>query len=879
MVTISPPRRPVDRYSRPMELLEREAELGALHAALDEARSGRGETVFVCGESGIGKTSIIRQFLDEVEEAAVLEGRCDNLIAPRAFGPFRDMARSSEHLPTELELHPDRDLLLRGLHDLLASSLRPTVLVIEDAHWLDDASLDVVRYILHRISRLHGLLILSLRESELPHSHPLRTASVGPSHQPPQRLELGPLSAAAVAKIAARFGYETERLMAASGGNPFYLTEVLASAPHGLPATIRDTVAARAARLSGTALEVVQVLSVIPDGADPALARALFGDDPAALEEAEASGLLESTPRRIGFRHELAQRAVEESLSFARRLACNQQLLEALITTDADPTMLVHAARAAGDAKRATSFALEMLRSGVAPTSHREIWTLSRIALEHTAELTRAEIAGLHLRAARAGQAVNRHSEARVHASEAVSVLRHGEDPAALVEALMEAAFLAGALGDYGGAEQAAQQARQILEPQTPSIELAKCYAVLGGVALVVGRNEAALGWAARAIDLAEKHGWNAPLIHGLGVRGFIRAGTGDEGGYADLDRARKLGAAHGPVDRYITVVYNTAVALLRWCRPRDAEALVDEAEHIARVHGLDNFLFMVHVQRALMLILRGEMTEAEALLDDITGREGSDPGAIGSTALALLGRIYTRRGDERAAEIVERAWTMAKAADDAQKMAVAGITRIEYLWLAGDRGGVRSLGCDLLELAQRCGHPRLHAETARYLARVGEPAEACDHCPENYRAALSGDTAKAAELWLAAGQPYEQALELVESNEAAVAFEGLRILDRIGATRTAALVRHQLRSDGLQGVPRGPRKSDDGTVGILTDRQLEVLRLVAAGLTNQEIADELYVARRTVDNHVSAILTRLGVESRHDAVDEAVARGLVEQR
>ncbi len=221
----------------------------------------------------------------------------------------------------------------------------------------------------------------------------------------------------------------------------------------------------------------------------------------------------------------------------------------------------------------------------------------------------------------------------------------------------------------------------------------------------------------------------------------------------------------------------------------------------------------------------------------------------------------------------------MAKSADDAQKMAVAGITRIEHLWLLGDRAGVRSLGRDLLKLARRCGHPRLHAETARYLLRAGEPAEPCEICPEAYRTALAGDTAKAAELWLAAGQPYEQALEMVESNEAGVAFEGLRILDRIGATRTAALVRHQLRSTGLQGVPRGPRKSDDGTVGILTDRQSEVLRLVATGLTNQEIADSLFVARRTVDNHVSAILTRLGVESRHDAVDEAIARGLVERR
>ena len=435
-----------------MELLDRDSELNALHRALDQARSGRGGTVLVCGESGIGKTSLIRRFLDDAADAVILEGRCDNLIAPRAFGPFRDMARSSDHLPSEFELHPDRDRLLVALHDVLDNSLRPTIVVVEDAHWLDDASLDVVRYFIHRIHELHGLLVVSLREGELPQHHPLRSATTGPTNQPPQRLELEPLSAEAVATLATGSGYPTEQLLAASGGNPFYLSEVLASAPDDLPKTIRDTVTARAAQLSNGALAVIQVLSVIPDGADPALARALFGNDPGLLEEAEESGLLEATPRRIRFRHELGQRAVEESLSFGRRLACNQQWLEALIATDADPTMLVHAARAAGDAAQATSFALAMLRDDVAPTSHREIWTLSLIALEHTAELDNAEIAALHLRAAQAGRASNRHSAARTHAYEAVRLLEEGNDPSALAGALMVAAVLSGALGEYGRA-------------------------------------------------------------------------------------------------------------------------------------------------------------------------------------------------------------------------------------------------------------------------------------------------------------------------------------------------------------------------------------------------------------------------------------------
>jgi DNA-binding NarL/FixJ family response regulator len=118
--------------------------------------------------------------------------------------------------------------------------------------------------------------------------------------------------------------------------------------------------------------------------------------------------------------------------------------------------------------------------------------------------------------------------------------------------------------------------------------------------------------------------------------------------------------------------------------------------------------------------------------------------------------------------------------------------------------------------------------------------------------------------------------LELTEATDPAVALGGLSILDRLGAVATAGVVRRRLRQGGVRRVPRGPRASTRANPGRLTDRQLEVLALLAEGHTNAEIATRLYVSRRTVDNHVAAVLTRLGVGSRNDAVTVAAGLGLL---
>ena len=205
--------------------------------------------------------------------------------------------------------------------------------------------------------------------------------------------------------------------------------------------------------------------------------------------------------------------------------------------------------------------------------------------------------------------------------------------------------------------------------------------------------------------------------------------------------------------------------------------------------------------------------------------------------------------------------------------VAYAGLASVEWAWLAGRPEIAQRVAGSLAPRLTHPGAAPFRAELARYLARAGLPAEPFDGCPEPWAAGLRGDWRAAADGWAAAGDPYEQALELASSGEPEPMLDGLRILDGLGAV-AATGVRGRLRELGVR-APRGPRSSTRANPAGLTERQLVVLGLVSEGMTNAEIADRLVVSVRTVDHHVAAVLAKLGVRSRRDAAAAASELGV----
>lgn len=857
-------------------LLERADELRQLRAALARARRREGTLVLVSGEAGIGKTSLVREFVAEVRDSArVFAGACEDLLTPRALGPFRDMAlQSGLTVPVDPD-RPERDAYLDALLAELGFAMRPAVVIVEDAHWADDASLDILRYLGRRVERMPVLLVVTYRPGELRDEHPLRRVLGSFAAATTLRLELAGLSDPTVARLAEQAGIDPDRLVAVAGGNPFYVTEALASPGDGVPATVRDAVAGRVRALPGHTRRALEALSVVPGEAEAALLDAVVEGGAAAVAEAERTGMVAVSGGRVRFRHELARRAVEESLLGARRAELNRAVLAALRSAGAEPSRLVHHAAAAGDVAALGELAPVAAEEAATAEAHSETVALCRLAFEHLGPADGTTAARLHGLAAYALYALNRFGEAAGHADEAVRGWTADGAPVQLGRALLLSSRMQTMIGDPVAARDLAERALAILAPLGESADLAHAYGQLGSLDAIEADCASAAERCGRAVTGARAARRVDVETHALIYLGLARVGLGDEGGLDDLRSAVELARRIDHGDYLCRAASNVAAALIWLGRHPEALPWLAVAEDAARDHGLDLFLFHTLAQGSHVDLFMGRWDAAERRLREQLGA-GGDPGSVLAIPLALLGRILARRGDPAATAMVARAWDLGLRSRQSKRIAVAGGAVVEEAWLRGDTAAVRAAGAVLVQLATQARIVYLHGETLRYLRRVGVEVEPFDGCPAGFAAGIRGDWRSAATAWAAAGNPYEEALELSEAPDSRTAFEGLRRLDDLGAVVTAGLVRRRLQERG-PGVPRGPQRATRGNPARLTTRQLAVLTLLADGLTSAQIAERLVLSRRTVDNHVAAILTRLGVASRREAVTVAVDRGWLE--
>jgi DNA-binding CsgD family transcriptional regulator/tetratricopeptide (TPR) repeat protein len=852
-------------------LLERDRELQRLRDALSDCREGRGRTVLVCGEPGIGKTSLLRAFAREAGDvAAVYRGACDDLHTARVLGPFRDMFDPPGH-----EGPPDRERYIGLLGAALADRARPAVVVVDDLHWADDASLDLVRYLARRLGSLPGLLVASYRPGDLADDHPLRRVLGTLATTGAVRLELRSLSDETVGRLARRAGRDPAALIAAVGGNPFYLAEVLAADGAEVPPTVRDAVIGRVLALPAPTRQALRLLSVIPTEADRPLLESLLDTPvPAVLAPAERAGIVRWSEERVRFRHELARRAVESSLPDEVRVALHRRVLGGLTGTGAPASRLVHHAAAAGDAAALSRSACVAADEAAAAGAHGETFAYCGLGLRHADRLEPGAVTRLHGLAARALYALGQFGDAARHAEQAVrSWERVPGAPLELGPVLFVSARMAMMNGRPDEARSAAQRALAVLRPLGPSRPLAHALALMGDLEAIEGNASDAVDWCHRALSMAAELGLPDIEAYARIYLGLARVGLGDLDGLGDLGEAIELARQIDHGDYLCRAAANLAVAMIWLGRHREATPYLDIAEAAAREYGLDYILFHVLAGRSHVDVYCGRWAQAEGRLRQQL-RTDRDLSAMMALPMALLGRILARRGDPEAASLVATAWRLARQSRQAHRIALAGCVAVEHAWLTGDRATLRAVAGVVLPVTQPSNFPYHLGEIRRYLRRVGAQTAAFDGCPPGFAAGIAGDTGAAIAAWERAGNAYEQALEEIEAGDAETALRGVRRLDSLGATATANRARRDLQRRGITGVPRGPRPVTRGHPAGLTARQQDVLGLLASGLTSAGIARRLYLSPRTVDNHIAGILVRLGVASRREAVAIAVREG-----
>jgi len=532
--------------SAPHVLLEREKDLDLLAGVLEDVEASGGRVVLIRGEAGIGKTALVRGFLERYgEKAHVLLGGCDDLATPRPLAPFWDMARHESLLRDPLQAE-DRWGLTEAILDLLERSLRPTIAVIEDTHWADEATLDVVSYLGRRIGDTYGLLVLTYRDGEVDFDHPLRRVMGGLSPDRVVRMRLGGLSKTAVSSLLADSYLDLERVYTATDGNPFLVTEMAAGSPDAVPSSVQDSVMARVKRMSPSAREMLNLLSVIPKSVSKEeLQRLVREDVDQSIAECEQRGLLDVDNESIGFRHELLRQAVETSLTANERIALNQTVLDAL-PQDVDPAHLAHHAREAHDVESILSHTPAAALAASAVGSHREAVDHFRQLepyLDHLASDVRASLLEDW---ARTERIAGNWTEASTHVEKALRLYREIGDRAAEARTLVRAAYYHKYAGERDAAERYARQAIEVLGTNPDGRELARALEVNAFFAMQASDVTATLELVERTLEAAGPGIDERILVRCLNHRGTVLNLARYPDGLETLNEARQHARAAG---------------------------------------------------------------------------------------------------------------------------------------------------------------------------------------------------------------------------------------------------------------------------------------------------------------------------------------------
>ena len=501
---------PTEPVPRPPDdlLLERDTELATLgqcFAALCNGSSSGG-SVLLSGEAGVGKTSVLRAAARAADRRIDwLWGTCEPMLSPTPLGPLVDwLDRMPPALAAAVRTGRQAAEVLSGVLAMLRDPTRPTVLVIDDVQWADGATLDLLRYVGRRIESTSALLILSYRDDTLGTDHPLLGVLSGLPARSCTRMALAPLSRAGVAEMARRAGRSARGLYQVTQGNPFFVTELLAGDPQALPPSVREAVLARVAPLPPGARELIELASVSPTPIEVEVLDAVAGDTRAAVAACTAAGLLRLEGGALRFRHDLARRAVEASLSPDRAAALHAAVFNALSGRGTTLVRLVHHAAQAGLSGAVLALAPKAAREAAQASAHRQSATLYALALEHAADLPLSEQAALHVAHSLECQHVERHDDAVVSRRTALALHRQLGDRLNEGRDLYELAVVE----QYREGPQAGlpyvHAAIEVLEGMDAKVDLAVAYAAKAQMHLLDGTSQAASEWGEKALVLLD---------------------------------------------------------------------------------------------------------------------------------------------------------------------------------------------------------------------------------------------------------------------------------------------------------------------------------------------------------------------------------------
>ncbi len=677
--------------ARSLPFVGRTAEVDALTAAYAAAAGGQPRVVLLTGEAGLGKTRLVEELRGRVRSAGdgaqVRVGESAPLAgATLAFGPFvAALGDDGDWLladPGGGDMLAARHRLFVRVLELLAglAARAPLVVVLEDLHWADESSRELLAFLAVRLSDEPVLVVGTLRDEEL---QPAARRWLGELERRAEvtRLRLGPLADAEVAGLvagllSAEAGEETvAAVVAAAEGNPLYARELAAAGPGEPPTSISDAVLARVAGLAAAARALVEQVCVADGGLSHELLAATvrFAEDRllAAARRAVASGLLAAAGDGYAFRHELIRQAVYGHLLPGERRRLHRRLAEALdARPGSDPSRLAQHWQLAGCPDRAAPAAVAAARAAVLARAYPEALRCYAMALELEAWLTEAgqDLPGeaaqdLLEEAAQAASWARDPRRAAEWVTRALSRSRAaGTDATVRARLLERLGRYQWEAGDLHAAVDATEQAFALIGGDPASTLQARVLAAYATLRMLLAEFEAALPLAERAVAVAEQTAAFAAQAQGLATLGIVRAQRGElDSGLAALHDSFELARRAGSVEDVARAAINHMYLLCTAGRFTEALTVARDGRQAAASLGTPTALTSVlDNNTAAVLIYTGRWDEADRLLAELVGQ------ASGYAATYLQLRqleLAVGRGERRRA--ADLAAALAKMAED----------------------------------------------------------------------------------------------------------------------------------------------------------------------------------------------------------------------
>lgn len=830
-----------------MPLLEREMQLRQLEQMLAEALDGNGRLAVLSGEAGAGKTSVVQQFLLSSGKVRILRSFCEDLLVPDPLGPLYDLAREAR-LPLPRDVESSQLSLYSRVLDMLAGEAEPTLVVIEDVHWADDATLDFIRFIGRRIGGTHLLVLLTARTEDAHGQKRLRRALVDIPPHNITRVDVPLLTLEAVSAIASAAGLNSQAVYETTAGNAFFVTElVAANTGHTPPETVTAAVLGRADKLGSDARVALDLVAMFPRRAEIDVLLSLFRSTD-GLDEAIASGLLERTTDAVVFRHEIARRAVELSVPEAERRSLNAEILAVLQRTrDVPLARLVHHAREAGDPKIIHALASSAGDWAASVGAHHEAVDYYRTAFllpPRDAALAHS-LAVEYSLTGRLDDAITIETEALAWHRNAGDRVEEGDS----LRWLSRFSYLAGRRDDtdrYG------YLAIAVLQTQTPGPELAMAYSNHAQLDMLAERVASTLEWGGKAMALAEQLGRDDIICATLNNLGQVQR-------WIDPDEARRCLRLSLEMALACNWHEHAARAYANWaCMDLErmdfaaAEMRLSAGIAYCAERDLDTLGLYMTGWLAQLRLRQGDWSSAAEVASQVLNSDLATPLARFQAA-DVVARLRIRRGDPGDHDPLNELEAVLGQGREFQRLSIYATLMAERAWIIG--AGVDE-AVALIEEA---------------LGLVGQSGATQDLML--WRSVLRNDALDWSEFALqrhSVGMPFEHAVALLHNGNG-TENSALLILDQLGAGGAASRARGVLSKRGI----RGPRRTSLANESGLTNRELDVLKLLSEGLSDKAIAATLNVSPKTVGHHVSAALQKLGVKSRGQAAALARERGL----